>query len=89
MIDLTSEQINELFQGTCKFLTKDYVIYKREWLEKNIEMETEIIKNQAEWRKKGIVPFDKEIIDKLNEIGNPGYIMTKEEIEAGLKESNK
>lgn len=43
-----------------KEVTKDYVIYNRDWLVKNIDMEVDLIKNYGEWKVKGIKPFSKE-----------------------------
>ena len=99
VIDLTDNQINAMLKGTLKLTTKDYIIYKREWLEDNLDNEVKLIKSHAEARKKGIQPFNRfdldnylteqqqEFIDKWNEVGNPGYIVPIKELNEYLKEN--
>lgn len=64
VVDLSNKQLNQMLSGTCKLVTKDYIIYKREWLEDNLDNEIKLIKDHAERRKKGIKPFNKEDLDK-------------------------
>ena len=45
LMKMDGNNIDELFKGTLKIVTKDFVIYNREWLRDNIDMEAEQIKN--------------------------------------------
>jgi len=46
----TEADIDKLLKGTVKLVTKDYVIYKRDWLGEHIDQEAELIKSYAQYK---------------------------------------
>ena len=59
---MTEQEIENALGGVCKLVTKNYVVYKRDWLAENIDLEVKLIKDRA--NRKDIKPFNKADLDK-------------------------